>query len=329
MQRMTALVMTRNPETDQLRLLAKIARMYHERGIRQPQIAADLNISQSRVSRLLQQASELGIVRTTVSLPSGVYTDMEEELEARYALLTALIVEPGSDVDRALGATAAIYLRETLNSGDIVGISSCSSTLLATADAMRPKTGLVVKVVTQLVGGNGDQVGPTRLIARFANLTGARAALLPSPAVVRNDMVRRALLADPAVASVRQIWNELSVALLGVCSIQGSPLSQRSGKAIDPDRQPEVMQLGAVGDVCLRFFDQDGNLINSPLNHRVMAISPKQLKAVPRRVGVAGGPEKHTAIAAAVKGGWINTLITDLETAQRLLHAQPPTRRTG
>jgi DNA-binding MarR family transcriptional regulator len=55
--KMTALTMTRNHETDQLRLLAKIARMYHERGIRQPQIAADLHISQSRVSRLLQQAS--------------------------------------------------------------------------------------------------------------------------------------------------------------------------------------------------------------------------------------------------------------------------------
>ena len=326
---MTTLVMTRQPETDQLRLLAKIARMYHERGIRQPQIAADLNISQSRVSRLLQQASELGIVRTTVSLPSGVYTDMEEELEARYGLLTALIVEPGGDVVRALGATAAIYLHETLSSGDIVGISPCSSMLLATADAMRPKTGLVVKVVTQLVGGNGDQVGPTRLIARFANLTGARAALLSSPAVVENDMVRRALLADPAVTSVRQIWNELSVALVGVCSIQGSLLSQRSGKAIHRDRQPELVQLGAVGDVCLRFFDQDGNLINSPLNDRVMAISPKQLKAIPRRIGVAGGPEKHTAIAAAVKGGWINILITDLETAQRLLHAQFPRPRTG
>jgi DNA-binding transcriptional regulator LsrR (DeoR family) len=317
--------MTRNPETDQLRLLAKIARMYHERGIRQPQIAADLNISQSRVSRLLQQASELGIVRTTVSLPSGVYTDMEEQLEARYGLLTALIVEPGGDVVRALGASAAIYLRETLTSGDIVGISSCSSTLLATADAMRPKTGLVVKVVTQLVGGNGDHVGPTRLIARFANLTGARAALLPSPALVKNDMVRRALLADPAVTSVRQLWNELSVALVGVCSIQCSPLSQRSGKAIEP----ELMQLGAVGEVCLRFFDQHGNLINSPLNDRVMAISPKQLKAVPRRIGVAGGPEKLTAIAAAVKGGWINTLITDLQTAQRLLHAQFPAPGMG
>jgi DNA-binding transcriptional regulator LsrR (DeoR family) len=317
--------MTTNYGTDELRLLAKIARMYHERGIRQPQIAADLHISQSRVSRLLRQASELGIVRTTVSLPSGVYTDMEEELEARYGLLDSVIVATDGDAVRALGAAAATYLAETLTSGDIVGISSWSSTLLATVEAMRPKTGLVVKVVTQLVGGNGDHVGPTRLIARFANLTGARAALLPSPALVKNDMVRRALLADPAVTSVRQIWNELSVALVGVCSIQCSPLSQRSGKAIEP----ELMQLGAVGEVCLRFFDQHGNLINSPLNDRVMAISPKQLKAVPRRIGVAGGPEKLTAIAAAVKGGWINTLITDLQTAQRLLHAQPPTPGMG
>jgi DNA-binding transcriptional regulator LsrR (DeoR family) len=79
------------------------------------------------------------------------------------------------------------------------------------------------------------------------------------------------------------------------------------------------MQLGAVGDVCLRFFNQDGNLINSRLNDRVMAISPHQLKAVPRRIGVAGGAEKLTAIAGAVKGGWINILITDLETAQHLL----------
>jgi hypothetical protein len=41
------------------------------------------------------------------------------------------------------------------------------------------------------------------------------------------------------------------------------------------------MQLEAVGDVCLRFFDQNGNLINSSFNDRVLAISPKQLKAVP------------------------------------------------
>ena len=314
--------MTTNYGTDELRLLAKIARMYHERGIRQPQIAADLHISQSRVSRLLRQASEMGIVRTTVSLPSGVYTDMEEELEARYGLLDSIIVDIDGDVLRALGAAAAAYLGETLSNGDIVGISSWSSTLLATVEAMRPKTGLVVKVVTQLVGGNGDarvQVDATRLMDRFASLTGAEPTFLPTPGLVSDPIVRDALLADPAVTGVLQIWNQLSVALIGVGSVQPSPLLQRSGNAIDPHEQAELMELGAVGDVCLRFFDQDGTLISSPFNDRVLAISPNQLKAVPRRIGVAGGPEKMTAIAAAVKGGWINTLITDLTTAEHLL----------
>jgi len=264
----------------------------------------------------------MGIVRTTVSLPTGVYTDMEEKLEARYSLLDTVIVEADGDVVRALGAAAATYLAETLSSGDIVGISSWSAALLATVEAMRPKNGLVVKVVTQLVGGHGDprvQVDATRLIDRFASLTGARPEFLPTPGLVNDPAVRDALLADPAVTGVQQIWNQLSVALVGVGSVQPSPLLQRSGNAIDPHEQAELMKLGAVGDVCLRFFDQGGNLINSPFNDRVLAITPNQLKAVPRRIGIAGGPEKRMAIAAAVNGGWINTLITDLNTAQHLL----------
>lgn len=61
----------------QLRLLTKVARMYHERGLRQPQIAGQLNISQPRVSRLLKQASELGIVQVSVVTPAGVYAELE------------------------------------------------------------------------------------------------------------------------------------------------------------------------------------------------------------------------------------------------------------
>ena len=70
--------MKRPVETAQLRLIAKVARMYHEGGVRQPQIAAELSLSQARVSRLLRQASEIGVVRTVVTLPPGVYTDLEE-----------------------------------------------------------------------------------------------------------------------------------------------------------------------------------------------------------------------------------------------------------
>ena len=56
----------------QVRLLTKVARMYHERGIRQADIATALNISQAKVSRLLKRAEAPGIVRTTVTVAPGV-----------------------------------------------------------------------------------------------------------------------------------------------------------------------------------------------------------------------------------------------------------------
>lgn len=320
---------------DDLRLLAKIARMYHERGIRQPEIAADLHISQSRVSRLLQQASDLGIVRTTVTLPSGVFTDVEEDLEARYGLLDSVIVdsvivdteESSRGLHRALGASAAAYLRETLTNGDVIGVSSWSQTLHFTVEAMRPKAGLVTTVVTQLVGGIGDsrvQIDTTRLLDRFANLSGARPVLLPPSGVVNSQKARSAMLGDPAVITVLQSWRQLSVAVVSVESVQHPSHLQNSGTGNHLNQQPEVRKPGAVGEICLRYFDQEGNLVGSPYNGRILGISVDQLKAVPRRIGVAGGPQNRTAIAAALKGGWINTLVTDLDTAQYLLGARVP-----
>jgi DNA-binding transcriptional regulator LsrR (DeoR family) len=321
----TRTVAGRDLGTDQLRLLSKVARLYHERGIRQPQIAADLHISQSRVSRLLKQASDLGIVRTTVALPAGVYSDLEDELKHRYALLDAVIVDTdgaSTDVIPALGAAAASYLNETLTGGDSVGISSWSATLLATVEAMRPKNNVVVRLVAQLVGGIGDpqvQVSATRLLDRFSVVTGARPVFLPTPGLVSDPTVRQALLQDPAVTATIQAWEQLTVALVGVGTLQPSALLKRSGNAIDPDQQEELRKLGAVGDVCLRFFDPDGDLVNSPFNDRILGIAPGRLKQVPRRIGVAGGSNKHAAIRAALRGRWVNIVITDLETAHQLL----------
>jgi len=313
--------------SDQLRLMSKIARMYHERGIRQPQIAAELHISQSRISRLLRQAVELGIVKTIVTLPGGVYTDLEENLAQRYHLADVALVDAdgaSGDVIPALSGTAATYLTETLATGDVVGISSWSATLLATAETMRPKNGASVDVVTQLVGGVGDprvQVSANRLLDRFSTVTGARPVFMPAPGLVTDPAARRALLQDPSVAPALKAWQRLSVALVGIGSLTPSPMLRSSGNATDPDQQDKLRRLGAVGDVCLRFFDEDGQLVASEFNDRVLGITPEQFRQVPRRIAVAGGSEKTGAIHAALAGGWINILITDLETARRLLDA--------
>ena len=85
--------MARAPTDGQLRLITKVARMYHERGVRQTDIAETLHISQARVSRLLKRAAELGIVRTVVAAAPGVHTEIEEALEEKYGLAEAVVVD--------------------------------------------------------------------------------------------------------------------------------------------------------------------------------------------------------------------------------------------
>ena len=80
-----------------------------------------------------------------------------------------------------------------------------------------------------------------------------------------------------------------------------------------------LKEAGAVGDLCLRFFDAKGRPVESPLNHRVIGMGLNQLRRVPRSVGIAGGERKFQAIRGALVGHWINVLITDRTTADRLI----------
>jgi DNA-binding transcriptional regulator LsrR (DeoR family) len=60
-------------------------------------------------------------------------------------------------------------------------------------------------------------------------------------------------------------------------------------------------------------------LIDTGLEKRVISMSLEQLRQVDRAIGAAGGRRKYTGILGALRGGWINILITDQFTAQRLL----------
>ena len=149
--------------TDELRLLSKVARLYYEKGQRQADIASQLDLSQATVSRLLKRAEETQIVRITVSVPNGVYADLEEALQRTYGLKEAIVVDTVDDerdgqILRDLGAAAAFYLETTLKQGEVVGISSWSATLLAMVNAMQPLPRPTAAQVVQILGGVGDRL---------------------------------------------------------------------------------------------------------------------------------------------------------------------------
>jgi DNA-binding transcriptional regulator LsrR (DeoR family) len=311
-------------------MIVQVARLYYEQGLTQPAIAERLRISQSRVSRWLKEATERGIVRTVVLAPDGVFPELEEALVAKFQLRQALVVDASGDeqsIMSALGATTAAYLESTLEGGARVGFSSWSSTLLATVDSMMPLKRKKAESIVQVMGGVGRpevQVKATQLTHRLAMLTGAEPKFLPTPGIVSSRSARDALFQDPHVADIAREWEHLTDVLIGIGSVTPSPLLTASGNSVSDADLASLRSLGAVGDVAMRFFDVDGNLIDSELNDRVVGIGVDELRRIPRRVGIAGGERKFEAIRGAVRGGWIDVLITDLVTAQRLVDDDSP-----
>ncbi len=314
----------RSIQGEQLRFMTKVALMYHEEGLKQPEIASLLGLPQARVSRLLQQAVEYGIVRTMVIPPAELHTELERELVKKFDLQDVVIADAVDGHNNTLlGAAAATYLESTMYGNERLGISSWSSSLIATADAMHPRKRKVATDVVQMLGGVGNpnaQVSATRLTARFAELTGGVPRYLAAPGVVGTKAARDALLADAYVTEISKGWSKLTIALVGIGALEPSPLLALSGNSINEADQKKLRKLNAVGDVCLHYFDEKGNSVVSDLEDRVLGIPAATLKKVPRRIGVAGGLRKLESIHAAVLGGWVNVLITDSQIAAELIN---------
>ena len=313
---------------DELRLMTKVAHLYYNQDMTQPEIAAQLDLSQATVSRLLTRAKQEHIVRVTVNAPYGVYAELEEQLQKRYGLKETVVVDSAEHSDqllRDIGSAAAYYLETTLRAGEVIGVSSWSATLLAMVDALQPLARTSQIRVVQILGGLGNpaaEVYASRLVGRLANLVRGEAVLLPAPGIVGSPEAVPILLEDRYVRETMSLFDQVTIALVGIGTVEPSGLLASSGNIFSPEELTMLRTAGAVGDICLRFFDAAGTPVATPLNERVIGMNLDQLRRVKRAVGIAGGKQKLSAIRGALQGQLINVLITDHFTALHLLASE-------
>jgi DNA-binding transcriptional regulator LsrR (DeoR family) len=247
---------------------------------------------------------------------------LEENLVKKFGLRDAIVVDSLDDneklIQRDLGAATAYYLESAIRPNEVIGISSWSATLLALVDALHSlprKPG--VKIV-QILGGIGNpaaEAHATRLTSRMAQLVNGDAVYLPVSGVLATEAARDILIADEVAQQAIRLFDQVTTALVGIGAIEPSPLLAQSGNIFAPQELDLLRQANAVGDILLRFFDQNGNLVETGLEKRVISMSLEQLGKVSRAIGVAGGSRKYTAILGALRGHWINILVTDHFTA--------------
>jgi len=311
---------------DHLRLVLKVARLYHTHGHRQSEIAARLQVSQSRVSRLLAQAEESGIVRTVVAIRPEIHSELEERVEERYEVSEVHVIDAVSTDDaeftRDLAYAMAAVLEQSTFTAPLVGFTSWSRTLrlmVSTLQPLRTKTKRVVEMLGDL-GPPDLQHAAARSTQILAGLLDAEPIFLRTPGVLPSPKIKDLMLSQDVYArQALEMLDQVDLALVGIGTCEVDPPLRAGENYFTHEQLYEVRQRGAVGQVCLRFLDANGKSLDSPLDDLVVGVTREQLRLAGRRCAVAGGPSKYLAIRAALRGKWVDSLVTDAATAQFLL----------
>lgn len=301
---------------------AHIARRYYLDGRQKSEIADELGISRFKVARVLDEAREAGIVQITIKVPTNVDLTLGDEVAQLFGLRRAIVVNtPQDDRDAAasmIGQSAADLLAGMLDEGDVLGLAWGNS-LTAMCEALQGRSGADV---VQLVGGvraAATMVSGVELVRRAAERTGGTAFPLNAPLVVGSEGMAAELLADEALALTRDKFSALTVCAFGVGSwvpprsalLEELPLAARS----------ELLELGAVADLCGIPIDQDGHEIDSPVARRVVGARLNELRRVPEVIALAMGAERERAITGALRTGVVSTLVTEASVASALIRA--------
>ncbi|MGI6778283.1 MAG: sugar-binding transcriptional regulator [Acetivibrionales bacterium] len=305
-------------------LLTKIAWSYYINNNTQQEIADKLNISRVKVTRYLQKARDLGIVKITVSLDHGYCFEKEELLKNLLNIDVVSVVpstEKKENAENGIGVAGALRMNQLLTADDVLGVA-WGFTLYSVAKNLQPvkeKNGKQIQVV-QLMGGlsHSDKINPEEIVKMIATKLNAQGNWMNVPAVVGSKEARDILMNDESVAEVFQKTKECTICMLGLGNLTEASSLYMTGAYSKEDLRV-LKEAGAVGDILSRPYDINGNPIKIPLSDRIIAVSLEQIKSIKNRVAIAVGKPKIKTIIGACRGGYINELITDEDTANALI----------
>lgn len=301
------------------RLMIKAVWYYYIENYTQQNISHLLGVSRSKVVALLERARRTGVIQFNVQQNSERRMETEQELIDRFGLRDVFIV-PGAETlanpNESIAQAAAMYiLRRAADNAFInMGYGDTTSRILnhlATA-AQQPLN------VVSLTGGVNCYLPNTN-----SNVFNARLYLIPSPLLLSDAALRDSLRQEPDVEEIFRMIPLSSMSVVGIGSMNSRATILKNGILNNNDFTFLKMQ-GAVGDVLSHFLDKNGELVAPDLEKRLMSTPMEQLKTLDNVIGAAGGPDKAEAILAALRGGYLDVLITDADTARLLLEAGRP-----
>lgn len=318
--------MTENKEDfEVVRQIHTVLTLHFIEAMKQSDIAARLNLSTSKVNRLITQGRKLGMVKIAVESPFQRLVDLESGLAETTGLGKVVVTPavPGNpDTNlQQVGRAAANELLETIRDGDVIAITG-GKAVSAIVQNLKPDRKFNVTIVPLTGGVQGKYyTDVNHLATRLADRLGGSTMLLHAPLFAESREQRDILMEMGSIREVFDLARRASVALVGIGSILTPGSSYYDLLPVPNPERELLLGGGASGEFLAHLIRDDGTVADYPLNSRLVALNPAELSKCPLTIGVAAGAEKVQPICAALAGGLINSLIVDEETASSVLES--------
>jgi DNA-binding transcriptional regulator LsrR (DeoR family) len=246
---------------------------------------------------------------------------LEQKLRERYGLEEAVVVPTPPDQDmipQVIATAAGAVLSHRLKDGMSVGVGWGRTLRLSIQSVPRRQMNRLS--VVSLLGGltRGSAMNPHETASHLADLVGAQCYYVAAPALTDTESTRNLLIAQPMLREIFERGARVDLAFLSVGALTHNCTMSRVG-LITRGEVDDLLQAGAVGDICAHWINVEGSLVDHPLNARAMALPPDKLKDVPCVAIASGGQAKAAVLRGVLRGGMCDVLITDEQAAKAIL----------
>ena len=309
-------------------LLLRVAWYYYKDELTQDEIARRVSVSRASVGRLLDRARRVGLVSINLNAEYLDAFELSGKLRQTFGLAEALVVpdhepEPADHhtLNVRVGLGGAQFMSTHLRPGGSLGVGwgdTVSRVIAAT------NFGAVGPVRMVSLTGGVDAYLPAFLSSKGEGAAEGEltsATVIPTPIVASTPDLAAALKAEPSIQQVLKQACGVDQAIVGV----GTPTADATIVQMGYLEALDVRELRdhhVVGDILGQFFDASGRVVPLPIHDRRIGIELSDLAQIPKVVGVAGGLHKVEAILGALRGGFLDVLVTNELAALRLLELE-------
>jgi len=271
------------------------------------------------VINILNEAKKNGTVTIHVKGEDAKLMELEQQLKEKWGLRDVLISPevPPDQIKNDLSLAGAQYLEITAHEGSMIalGWGDTVSGITRNLGRLIPEgTSFVTLcggVMNYLSERTTDNVGTPLSGFRYPFI------VIPTPLMVSSKKLRDQMISEPEVQQVIEEAKSADISMVGIGSLM--PSTEFSHFGFKSKKELKFLkESGAVGEMHGEYFNAEGQSLDIDHHHRLITIRLETLRKMKHVVGVAGGKEKIDAIAAALRGGIIHSLITDEVTAKSL-----------